>query len=366
MSQTCMHQETKSPKKIRFFISALNVVLALLVYWLLGFMVDDIGNQPGPSLFALQEKYQSPILIKQKDIFNDQYSTLLQTIERKKKQQTIVQGSINSYRDTINQLLELQKASVQKGTDLSPESQQNLKKVTGFYLDSQHQFQGLNRSITNDSRAAHTLQSQIKEIHLQLVKPLEQAQAEYDAQLIKHNIKMAALQLLLLIPLLLISGYFYKKYRDGLYKSMIMAIGIAVILKITMVLHDHFPSRGFKYILIAALIYITICGLLSMLRMVATPKYNWLIKQYQEAYQKIQCPICQFQIRPGILKFIPMPSNQKEPAMAPLNYLETIEEYTCPSCGEQLFEKCSSCSNLRHSLLLYCDHCGTKKQQPGA
>lgn len=365
MNLKSMPQDMKGPKKIRFLISALNVLLSILVYWLLGFMINDIGNQPEPSLAALQEKYQNPIIVKQNEDLHNQSSLLLLAIARKKQQQTILQDSINSYHDTINQLLELQKAGAQKGDDLSHEAQQNLKTVTGFYLDSQHQFQELNTSISNDNFAAQALQTQIRELDAKLSKPLLQARAKYTSQLNKHNLMMAVFQLMLLIPLLLISGYCFRKYRRSLYKSMIGAIGIAVVLKTVMVLHDHFPSRGFKYILIAALIYITIRGLLSMLRMVAAPKYNWLIKQYREAYQKMQCPVCQFQIRPGVLKFIPMPPNQKEPVMAPLNYLETIEEYTCPGCGELLFEKCSSCSNLRHSLLLYCDHCGTKKQQPG-
>ncbi|MHC4105255.1 MAG: double zinc ribbon domain-containing protein, partial [Planctomycetota bacterium] len=35
--------------------------------------------------------------------------------------------------------------------------------------------------------------------------------------------------------------------------------------------------------------------------------------------------------------------------------------YTCPACGTELYEKCDKCSDIRHSLLPFCEHCGNEK-----
>jgi predicted RNA-binding Zn-ribbon protein involved in translation (DUF1610 family) len=353
--------EKKGPRGYRFLVTTLNIVLALLLYWLLGFLMNDISDQPGPVLEEIQKKYQDPVLVKQKETFNKQFSKLSSTIEEHHQQQTILQTSINSYRDTMNQLLDLQKASIQKGMTFSPESQNNLQNVTNLYLDYQKRFQNLNSSITKDNLEVQQLQNKIKEIDDQLSIQNEKAYKEYNDSWIKHNWAMAGLQLLVLIPLLLITAYLFKSYRHSIYKPMIVAAGVAVFLKIAMVMHEYFPSYIFKYLLILALLYITAITLISMLRMIAAPKPDWLQKQYREAYQKLLCPICQFSIKPSITKFFPTENKNIVP-MSNYSYLDKVDAYTCPSCGESLFEKCTNCSHVRHSLLMYCDYCGIKKE----
>src|SRR3989338_7074078 len=108
-------KEKKGPKGFRILVMGLNILLGLLIFWLLGFLMDDISSQPGPNLTEIQKKYQDPVLVKQKESFNIQISKLSGTIDERQKQQSILQTSINSYRDTMNQLLDLQKASIQKG-----------------------------------------------------------------------------------------------------------------------------------------------------------------------------------------------------------------------------------------------------------
>ena len=56
----------QGPKGYRYLVMALNVVLGLLLYWLLGFVMDDISNQPGPQLQEIQKKYQNPALVSDK------------------------------------------------------------------------------------------------------------------------------------------------------------------------------------------------------------------------------------------------------------------------------------------------------------
>ncbi|MHB1946969.1 MAG: hypothetical protein ACYCQI_02500 [Gammaproteobacteria bacterium] len=358
MGQT---RERKGPAGHRFLVLMLNILLAILIYWLLGFILDDIGNQTGPSLTKIQEQFQDKNLIKQNEALKNQASKLSQIISAQTQQQTLLKTSIDGYRDTMNQLLDLQKASMQKGLEFSAAAQQNLANVTKLYLDNQQKFQNLNHSIADGNTQAQQLQTQIDAIETQLNKQADKASEVYSKQLTWHNYKIAAIQLLVLLPLLIITAYYFKKYRQSIYRPMVIAVGIAIILKIVLVMHEHFPSAAFKYIFILALIYFVVRALIAMLRMVIAPKTSWLIKQYREAYQKMQCAMCQYPIQPGVFKFfIPQTKNQ-DIKQANMNYLEQVDDYICPSCGEHLFEKCNVCNHMRHTLLIYCDHCGAEK-----
>lgn len=356
-----VEQERKGPKGHRIFITLLNILLAVLVYWLLGFMIDDISEQRGPDFADIEKSYLDQKLVNKKTDLITQSDKLSKQIETQREQLAIIQTSITSYRDTMNQLLDLQKVSVQKGMPFSSESQINLRSVTQRYLAYQQQFQDLNQSIAKHNLEEQQLQSQLNDVEASLSKQSKRSYTAYDALMLKHNLYMAGLQLLVLLPLLILTVYCYRKYRASIYKRMLLAINIAVIIKIILVMHEHFPSRFFKYIFIIALIYLTVRVLVSMLRMAVAPKLNWLMKQYREAYQKQQCPMCQYPIQPGVLKFFPSQNNLKNPIEMSMDYLEHTEAYTCPSCGERLFEKCTSCNHTRHSLLTYCDTCGDEK-----
>ena len=49
------HAETKGPWTHRFLTALFSVVLALLCFWLLGFVVNDIGSWPGPAYGELEQ-----------------------------------------------------------------------------------------------------------------------------------------------------------------------------------------------------------------------------------------------------------------------------------------------------------------------
>lgn len=345
----------KGPAGHRFLVMFLNILLGILVYWLLGFIIDDIGTQPGPSLTSLQEKFQNSTLVNQRAALLARTSALAQTLDAQHQEQALLQDSINGYRDSMNQLLALQKSS-----PFTSQSQQNLARVTQLYLDSQQLYQAHNHAIIQETTQLQRLKNTTGMIETQLNKQSQRAYEVYNTQQTRHNLMLAAIKLLVLIPLLIITVYFFKKKRQSIYLPMIIAIGIAISLKIIMVMHEHFPSRAFKYLLILALIYFVARALMGALRMVASPKPNWLLKQYREAYQKLQCAMCQYPIQPGALKFTAPRAGKNSPE-SDVSYLENITAYTCPSCGEKLFEKCESCGQCRHSLLVFCEHCGKEK-----
>ena len=94
--------------------------------------------------------------------------------------------------------------------------------------------------------------------------------------------------------------------------------------------------------------------------MIVAPKKDLLIKQYQQFYDKHLCPVCTKPIKVGPLRYAGW--KKKATVLAAQGAeIQKQEAYTCPSCGTNLYDKCGSCGNIRHTLLPYCEHCGTEK-----
>jgi hypothetical protein len=94
--------------------------------------------------------------------------------------------------------------------------------------------------------------------------------------------------------------------------------------------------------------------------MIIAPKKDLLIKQYQQYYDKCICPVCCKPILSGPLRYTGWKKKTSVP-VAPGAEIYKQQPYTCPSCGTNLYDKCGSCGDIRHTLLPYCEHCGIKK-----
>lgn len=349
----------KGPASHRFLVMMLNVFLAILFYWLLGFILHDVSNHQAPSWTDIQKQYQDSALVTQRNQLSEQDKTLRQKISNLREQQTLVQTSTNSYRDTMNQLLDVQKANEKKNVSLTSQEQQNLANATKLYLDNQQKFQNINDTITQAKISQQEVANQLIKINTDLDKQQQLGDDFYNKELLKYNLKSAVFKLIILIPLLLITAYFFRQYRESIYRPMIMAVGIAIIARIVLVMHEHFPSRAFKYLLIVVLLILVARALIYLLRMMITPKSNWLLKQYREAYKKLLCPSCDYPIRPGVLKYSTLTQDHLK-NITLTDSLKPVEKYSCPGCGIKLFEPCSNCKATRHTLLEFCESCGVK------
>ena len=142
---------------------------------------------------------------------------------------------------------------------------------------------------------------------------------------------------------------------------LFLGYGAATFLKVTLVIHEYFPSRYFKYVLIFGLLIIVGKLLVYFIRVVAFPKSQWLTKQYREAYERFLCPICEYPIRTGPRKYLFWTRRTINKIV--LQKDESSEEdYSCPVCGTELLEECSVCNKIRHSLLPHCQHCNAEKK----
>jgi predicted RNA-binding Zn-ribbon protein involved in translation (DUF1610 family) len=86
-----------------------------------------------------------------------------------------------------------------------------------------------------------------------------------------------------------------------------------------------------------------------------------LLKQYREAYEHFFCPVCEYPIRRGPLRFLTWTRRSIRKLTPPPAAADTDAAYTCPACGSHLYEQCGQCRSVRHSLLPFCEKCGAEK-----
>ena len=179
----------------------------------------------------------------------------------------------------------------------------------------------------------------------------------------KHRLKVAAVKLAFLVPVFVLISFAFMKYRTGIYWPLVWAAFIAAFLKITMVAHEYFPSRYFKYIAIIVILAIVLKILIYLIRMIASPKRDLLLKQYQQDYDRCVCPVCSKPIRTGLMRFAGCLKKKSIVLSGAEGKTMEQEPYTCPSCGTALYDTCGFCGGVRHSLLPYCEHCGSQKEK---
>ena len=345
----------------RFFIIFLSLVLGTLLFWLLGFVTEDIGSLRGPDFSKVRAKYVDAELVKKQKSLKETLNVIKTDIKNQQEQRKILKDGTDNLQNTINQLLSIQRQSIEKDLDFPAENQQTLIESQTLFLENQRQYQALNRQIAELTKQQHQLEKEVGSLSKQIDKQHNLAQKEHSGLMSKHRLKVAALKLSVLIPIFLISAWFFMKKRSKAYGPIIYAMFIAVFLKISLVAHEYFPRKYFKYIAILVIIGIVLKLLVYLLKRVISPKKTWLVKQYQEAYDKSLCPICGKPIRIGPLRYA-IGGKGKGLVLAGQGIEASKQQvYTCPSCGTELYEKCNKCSDIRHSLLPFCEHCGNEK-----
>ena len=358
--------KNRGPWTHRFLIGLFSVVLAMVAYWLLDFVVDDIGKWPGPSYQQLQELRLDQKLVAQSADLDRQISDAHRGIEDVKGRQELLRDSTNSSQQTMNQLLDIQRLSLEKSVKPLPEEQQALAESEKLFLANQTQYQQLNEQAVELNETLRELERAKREVDSTVAEQSLPIHLEYESLYRQHQLKVASVKLAVLIPLLMVAVVLFLRYRGGVYSPLIYAFGIALVLKVGLVMHEYFPTEYFKYVLIVTVLVVVLQILLYLLRMVAFPKRDWLLNQYREAYEVFLCPVCSFPIRRGPLKYVFWTRRSIKKLGLPRDPASGVEqEYTCPMCSTRLFEPCESCQSVRHSLLPTCDKCGSTQTVGG-
>ena len=353
---------TRGTWGIRQFIRLFTVVLGILFFWLLGFLVEDIESIPGPNYTLIEHKHVQPSLVAKQEQLGRNIADLQRAIDHKREQQRLVGDSSQNLQRTINQLLELRKLSVQKAVSISDSEKESLSTSLKHFLDNQKSYQTLNQDLADLTSKKLLLEEEEHQVESRLDEQRKPAQKEFEHLSEAHRLRLAAYQLAILLPLLLGAGYVLLSRRKSIYFPLYLAVGGATLVKVACVVHEYFPSRYFKYLLIIVLLAVVARLLIYAIRTVAYPKIDWLMRQYREAYERFLCPICEYPIRTGPRRFLYW-TRRTVHKVLPRGDSGNIEEpCACPSCGTVIFEACSSCGKVRHSLLVHCQHCGARKE----
>ncbi len=353
------HPRNKGPWIHRFLTLIFTAIFALLWFWLLGFVVNDIGTWPGPSYAELEERGLDRHLVKEGDALQRQIADTERRIIEQKARQELLRDSTANSQTTMNQLLEFQRSSLAKNLTPSPDERKALAESQQRFLANQSQYQILNEQIVQLNEQLRNVKEKRQQSEDTLNRQRAPIREEFDRLQRAHDLWIAGLKLAVLIPLLVVGVFLFRKHRNGPYALIVYAFGGAVLLKVGLVMHQYFPSRYFKYVLILAAIAMVLQALLYLIRMVAFPKRDWLLKQYREAYEAFLCPICSYPIRRGPLKYMVWTRRTIKRMTPPSVGANDVDEpYICPMCSTPLYGECENCHAVRPSLLPSCQKCG--------
>ena len=353
-------RKAKGSRGVRFFIVLLGIALGVLFFWLLSFVENDIGDIQGPDWNKIRREYVTEELDQQQNSLSKEVKTLKRKILTQGEQQQLLNNSTESLQTTIKQLLSPQKESLTKDVEFAEKRKQTLHKAQVTFLENQQKYQVYNKEIADLTQQQRAKEDSLASIKETIQTKEQDVRAEYNKLYEKHRLKVAILKLAFLVPVFLVVSFVFMKYRASAYWSLVWAVFIASFIKISLVVHEYFPAEYFKYIALLVIIVIVLRILVYLIRMIVAPKKDLLIKQYQQHYDKCICPICSKPIRTGPLRFIGG-LGKKARALSGQSVNVTQQVYSCPSCGEELYGKCDKCGNIRHTLLPYCEHCGTEK-----
>jgi predicted RNA-binding Zn-ribbon protein involved in translation (DUF1610 family) len=359
-----MKPKPKSPWGNRLAIRFFTLVLGVLIFWLLGFLMQDIRSIRGPDYGEVERRHLDPSLSDQKEDLARRLAETERRLKSLQEEQAIARDSSQNLQQTIGQLLDLRKLSLEKDVALSASDQTNLTVSLNSFLESQKQYQALNVSVSDLTAQRRQLEEEARALDEEINRQKRPAQAEFQELRTRHRLKLAALQLVMLVPLLAVGSFYTVRKRGSLYFPLWLAFSVATLTKVGVVTHEYFPSRWFNYILITVLLLAIGRLLLHFIKTAAFPKTPWLVRQYREAYERFLCPICEYPIRTGPRRFLFWTRRSAGRAL-PLGAGgagQEQETYTCPSCGTPLFEACPECRQTRHSLLPHCQSCGATKE----
>jgi predicted RNA-binding Zn-ribbon protein involved in translation (DUF1610 family) len=350
----------------RFAIRFFTIALGVLFFWLLVFFLEDIRTIKGPDYPTIEKAHLDARLLEKQSLLEKQIAGLAGEIENLAEKQRIIGDSSRSLQQTLSQIIELQKQGLQKNIAFTEKQQLNFSDSLNLFLENQKNYQALSQSITEKVSQKQQLAAERETVSREIEGQRRPAREEFERLMVRHRIRLASIQLMILLPILLLAAALIVKKRGSLYAPLFMALGAASLVRVAFVIHQYFPARVFRYILTLSLIAVVIRLLVHFIRAVAFPELPSVAKQYREAYERFLCPVCEYPIRVGPRRFLFWTRRTVNRIVVPTGPGEKEEIYTCPSCGSRVFEECPSCHKVRHALLPYCTHCGSKKEtEPG-
>ena len=355
----------KSPFGVRFAIWSGSFFLSLLLIWLIGFVLKDVGDFGGVDRAEVSNKYVGEDLAARDKALREQLAQVSWKIKQSQEREKFLTDNIGSSRQTIEQMRDLQRLSLEKTGDVPQEQQDALSEAETAFLRDQASLRTIRDELIAQRERKLETEREHSGVKARMSEKRREADLEYFALVQKQRTMTGLLKLGILLPAVFAAAWLFARKRSGPFAPLVYAVCIAVACHLIWVIHSHFPMRFFKYVYVLAAILIVLRILWTLIRGAIRPSASLLLKRYREAYRKAQCPVCGHPILRGTAQLIEMATQGRIHRRVSLNINTGMEDeerpYTCPSCGETLFEECKSCSRVRHALLPSCQHCGTMK-----
>jgi predicted RNA-binding Zn-ribbon protein involved in translation (DUF1610 family) len=335
--------------------------LGFLFFWLIGQILWDLSESMPVPYADLEKELIDPNLTQESQTLTGRLEETNRVIARDTDRQKVLRQSTEEAQRTMNQILDFQRIAIDKGVQVSAEAQKSLAESQQIFLENQRRFQEINEKIARAEEAKEKLEGEMRDVESRLSIARAPVQAEHERRWAESRWYAAVRKLGFVLALLAVTAVLYVRGRSSVYAPVLYALGGAVVAHMIIVMNQYFPEQYFYYILVVAAIVVVLKILISLLQSISRPKPNWLLGQYRDAYAHFLCPVCEYPIRRGPLKY----SFWTRRTASRLNTfsagLAADEPYTCPMCATTLFETCSHCQGVRHSLLPACDHCGLSK-----
>ncbi len=356
-----MMKKAKGTFWMRAGILLLAVLFGILVYWSLGFVLDDIRVFKFPDRKSFFDDRRDPALATKLEALESELRELNHKHELLNQQRGFIKDSSSSLQIVVDNLFKLKNREQQ----LISEAQfgrvlNSLDKVIAIQDD----YKTTADSYIDITNAKYEVQKKIAALKKQLEAEDRRINNLYSQAVRRQRIKTAILQLSMLVPLALAATVLLVKKRSSVYRMIFVSSAVAIYWKTGMFMHEHFPTRSFKYIIMGCLLVLVAWGFVWLIRNLTRPKLETLLKQYRQAYERFLCPVCEYPIRRGPRKYLYW--TRRTVHKVSLNSGAAADSaadspYICPACGTRIFEKCSECGAVRHSLLPACHECGHVK-----
>ncbi|MBN1868702.1 hypothetical protein JW916_15585 [Candidatus Sumerlaeota bacterium] len=356
--------KVKSPLGLRVLVWSGSVLFSILLFWLLGFVLDDIGRFRRVDRTEIENRFVGKELLDRRQELQDRVQGIQRDIESERERQEFYRDQAKTARETMQQMTELQKKGMELNEARDAQQQQALAGAQKAFLESQDRYNNQAEVVLRKKQELREGETALRELDREIQNKRRDAAAESRRAEVKQNLRAAALKTLVLLPAIVLAFWLFLRKRSGGFAPLVYAVAIAVFFKLLVVIHEHFPREYYKYIFIVAAILGVWRILVHLLRSAASPGRDLLVKRYREAYRRNQCAVCGYPILRGGFHIV-QAARKTLGRRVRLSFkpaeLEGEGDYTCPSCGQKLFESCSSCRQTRHTLLPSCRHCGDEK-----
>src|SRR3954471_24900031 len=211
-----MHErsQNKGPWTHRFLTMLFSAIFAVLCYWLLGFVVDDLGTWPGPIKNELEPRRLDQSAVRQANDVQRQIDDTQRRIVDQRARQALLRDSTANSQSTMNQLLEFQRLNLAKNVNPSADERRALAESQQRFLANQSRYQTLNEDIVRLDEQQRNLTETLRAIERRLSEQRTPIQEEFSVLQRAHDLKVAGLKLAVLIPLLGLGVFLFFRYRN--------------------------------------------------------------------------------------------------------------------------------------------------------